>query len=263
MNADPILQAPPRVAPSRSATESAGPSLARLTLVELRKQVDTPVGIVLLVVAALLAGAFGGGSLLVAGSTTYGEVARMAAVPGATLAPILAVLLVTSERTHRTALSTYALVPRRGRVVMAKALASLAIGVAVVALSLLAALLIVPVGALVTGQPPVWELTVTELALFAVGVAISALSGWALGLALGNAPGAIVVLLIWPMLASMVLGINQPWSEVVNWLDVTAVARLANGATGPTALQAVTGILAWVVIPGLVGTRRALVEEVR
>lgn len=242
---------------------ASGPGLARLSVVELRKQVDTGVGMVLVVVAALLAGAFGGGALLLGSADSYGEVARMAAIPGATLAPVLAMLLVTAERSHRTALSTFTLVPRRGRVVAAKAVASMAIGAMVVLLSLVAALVITPVGAAVTGESIGWQLDVRGFAFFAVGVILSALSGWALALAIGNAPAAIVVLLVWPMLSSMILGANQAWSTVVTWLDITAVARLADGASVDLVAKATVGILVWVVVPAVVGIRRVLIEEVR
>lgn len=239
------------------------PTLVRLTGVELRKQVDTPVGIVLVAVGALLAGVFGGGSVLTETSTTYGDVVRLAAVPGATLAPILAILLVTAESSHRTALSTYALVPRRGRVLTAKALASVTIGAIVVVCCLVAALLIVPVGSAVTGRTIAWQLDGGEVGLLAVSVALATLSGWALGLALGNAPAAIVILLVWPMLSSMILSTGLGWSDIVHWLDITAVSRLAEDHGAVAVAKVLTGVAAWVVLPAVIGTWRALTEEVR
>lgn len=254
---------PQRTVPPRTPADVDRPTLLRLTTVELRKQVDTPVGIVLVVVAALLAGVFGGGSALIETNTTYGGVARMAAVPGATLAPILAILLVTTEITHRTALSTYALVPRRGRVLTAKALASVVIGVSVVVLSLLAALLITPVGSAVTGHPIAWRADGVQIGLFTVSVAFATLSGWALGLALKSAPAAIVILLVWPMVSSTILTLDVGWSDVVTWLDITSVSGLAEDHAAIAVAKVLTGIAVWVVLPAVIGTWRALTEEVR
>ena len=64
------------------------------------------------------------------------------------LIPVLGILAVTSEWSQRTALTTFALVPRRERVIAAKLLAGLALALASVAVCLvtsLAATALVPV----------------------------------------------------------------------------------------------------------------------
>lgn len=85
--------------------------LLRLWLVELRKLVDTPAGVALLAVGALLAGVFGGGVALLSEDATLDRIVRLAGTPTGLLLPVLAVLLVTGERQHRTALTGYALTP--------------------------------------------------------------------------------------------------------------------------------------------------------
>ena len=112
--------------------------LLRLWLVELRKLVDTPAGVALLAVGALLAGVFGGGVALLSEDATLDRIVRLAGTPTGLLLPVLAVLLVTGERQHRTALTGYALTPRRGRVLVAKAFAVLTLAVAAWAMALLA-----------------------------------------------------------------------------------------------------------------------------
>ncbi|MEZ5088726.1 MAG: ABC transporter permease subunit [Micropruina sp.] len=119
--------------------------LLRLWLVELRKLVDTPAGVALLAVGALLAGVFGGGVALLSEDATLDRIVRLAGTPTGLLLPVLAVLLVTGERQHRTALTGYALTPRRGRVLVAKAFAVLTLAVAAWAMALLAGVLIAAV----------------------------------------------------------------------------------------------------------------------
>ena len=101
------------------------PSLGRLTLVELRKMADTRAGFWLLVVTALLTIV----TAVIAG-LTFGDTDKtllnMMAVtvqPASILMPVVGILLVTSEWSQRTAMVTFALVPERGRVLMAKLLA--------------------------------------------------------------------------------------------------------------------------------------------
>ncbi len=230
-------------------------SLAMLTLVELRKVVDTPAGIAICVVSALLAGVFGGGAVLYQQPASIGDIALMAGVPGGTLVPVLAILLVTAERTHRTALATYALTPRRHRVLLGKAGAAVALSVAVTPLALLAAVVIGPVGSLVTGDPTAWTVDGGGVGRFTLINVILALTGYVLALATGNAPTSIVIVLTWPMLESMLRAASPTIGAIVRWLDVAAVTEDVS--------RAATALAFWVVVPALVGFRRALRAEVR
>ncbi len=230
--------------------------------VELRKLVDTRVGVALVVAGALLAGVFGGGAVLIRDGQAFGDIARMAAVPGATLVPVLTILLVTAERTHHTALSTYLLVPQRGRVVVAKALASGTLGLAVVLLSLVAGAIITPIAGLLTGQSIAWQMAWPEFGLFAAGVMLSAVSGWALGLGVSHAPAAIVVVLIWPMVASIISTIGDTAAEVVRWLDLASVTTLVDDHSLLAWARVGVGIIVWIGIPAAVGCWRTLTREV-
>lgn len=236
--------------------------IARLCLVELRKLVDTVSGIVLIGVGALLAGVFGGGALLVREDVSFSEVAQLAGVPGGTFVTVLAILLVTGERSHRTALVTYVVTPRRERVVVAKAVAAAALALLLVVFAVVAAAVIVPVGALVTGDEASWAVDPAALAGWAAGTVIGALSGWALGLAIGNAPAAIVLVLVWPMATGLLANVPA-LVPVLPWLDGAAVAGLADGV-GPGDLgRFLSGLAVWVVVPAVVGLLRTVREEVR
>lgn len=234
----------------------------RLVTAELRKLVDTRTGLVLVATGALLAGLFGGGAVLYRPGAPFSEVTQLAGVPGGILATIMAILLVTAERSHRTALVTYTLTPRRGRVALAKAAAAATLGVVVVGLALLAALVIVPVGSAVTGAPANWSIEAPALGWWALGTVVGALSGYALGSAVGNAPAAITLVLIWPMAASL-LGQVPGADAVLAWLDPAALSTLADGVTGVEIGQAVSGIAVWVAIPAAIGLVRLVRTEVR
>ena len=61
--------------------------------------------------------------------------------PQGLLLPVLGILLVTSEWSQRTALVSFTLMPVRGRVLLAKVLASLLAGLAAIALTVVVAVL--------------------------------------------------------------------------------------------------------------------------
>lgn len=236
--------------------------LRRSWLVELRKLIDTRTGAVLTAVGALLTGVFGGGAAL-GKHSSFGSIAQMAGVPAAMMVSILAILLVTAERSHHTALSTFVLQPRRTRVMIAKAGAAVMLALAAGVLSLLAALIITPVGAMVTGTQIPWSIAWAQFGLSLTVSVITALSGVALGMAIGNAPGAIVLMLSWPMIESMIIKMLPAAEPVFGWLDVAAVRNLGDGIQGFEAAQVVTSVAAWVALPGLIGLVRVCREEVR
>lgn len=236
--------------------------IARLCLVELRKLVDTVSGAVLIGVAAVLAGVFGGGALLMRPGAPFSEVAQLAGVPGGTLVVVMAILLVTAEGSHRTALVTYTVTPHRRRVAAAKAVAAATLGLLVVVFAVVAATVIVPVGALVTGDVANWSVETATLACWAAGTVIGALSGWALGLAIGNAPAAIVLVLVWPMMTGMLANVSA-LVPVLPWLDSAAVAGFADGVDPGDLGRFLSGLAAWVVGPAIVGLVRVTRGEVR
>ena len=235
---------------------------ARLWLVELRKLVDTPSSIALLATCALLAGAFGGAATLFVDGVDFGYVARLAGVPLVTLIPVFSILLATSGRTHRTALTAYTLVPERGRVIGAQLLAVVSLSLVAGAATLAAAALITPVGALITGKEIPWSIEWPHHLVLVAGMVLAALSGYALGLATGLAPVAITIVLAWPALA-LLLSVFPVAAEITSWIDVNAVARLGDGATGGELARVASGFAAWILLPGAIGVARELRSEVK
>ena len=117
---------------------AAAPTLPRLVAIELRKTVDTRAGFWLLAASALLAIVVVGLTLAFGHATDlmFGVFfARTVGTVGVLL-PVVGVLAITSEWSQRTAVTTFALVPRRERVIAAKLLAGLLVALASVAVCL-------------------------------------------------------------------------------------------------------------------------------
>jgi hypothetical protein len=207
------------VALTAPAAAAPGPSLARLTLVELRKAVDTRAGFWLQAAVAGLTVA-----LVVlycvfadASDRTFWDTLVLAVTPASILLSVLGVLLVTSEWSQRTAMLTFALVPRRTRVLAAKLWAS-------TVLSLAAFVVCVPVSAIgmlaAPGSSDVWALPADPLARVALSVVLSTVTGLALGALLLSSAPAIVLSFVLPIVSGA-LGSIPHVEPVAVWLDPT------------------------------------------
>jgi ABC-2 type transport system permease protein len=107
-----------------------------LTAVELRKAIDTRAGFWLQIAAALIT-LVAVVLLCIVGEhrdRSLENVLALAVQPANVLLPVAGILLVSSEWTQRTALITFTLVPRRNRVLAAKALAGVVLALAATAI---------------------------------------------------------------------------------------------------------------------------------
>jgi len=217
--------------------------LARLTRVELRKSVDTRSGRWLLAATGLVALVATGLAMFLgkANDHTFGNSASFVQGLITILLPVIGILLVTSEWSQRTALQTFALVPRRSRIIGAKLLAGTVLALVISAVALVLALL-ATVGA---SHPEhgTWHLA-GQIAFGSVLVQLLSLwMGMGFGLLLLSSPAAIVVnfLLptVWTVLASNVHALRsvQPWldstktSEYLFNGDLTAIHWAQIGVT--------------------------------
>ncbi|MCG5459809.1 ABC transporter permease [Micromonospora sp. PSH03] len=253
------------VAP-RHHTPVRRPSLLRLTGVELRKLVDTRAGRWLLITIGLIAAVVVTLQLIYADEAdqTFGNFFVPSLLPVGVLLPVLGILSITSEWSQRTALTTYALVPRRERVVTAKLVA-----VMVAALgSVLASLALAAVGTLVasaTGGAGTWQLD-GSLILNAVILQVTGvLMGAAFGLLLLNPPLAIVgyflLPTVWGVLGEMVRPLRGP-SE---WLDTSKTMEplfSSDALSGEQWGRIVVSLLVWMVLPLAAGLFRTMRREV-
>jgi ABC-2 type transport system permease protein len=239
------------------------PSLLRLAAVELRKMVDTRAGFWLLLsifsvtVAALVATYFAGDG----DDHTFKNMFITAAVPSAILLPIVGILLVSSEWTQRTTLITFALVPRRARVLAAKALA----GATLSGVALVIALALGALGTLIAqpGLDGTWSLSAEMFGQVALYVTASMLMGIAFGVALLSSAPAIVLYFGMPIGFSAIAAI--PWADrFTPWLDWwSSVSILADKPLDATKWgHAGTALAAWVALPLLVGLWRITRSEV-
>ncbi|MEH1027151.1 ABC transporter permease [Micromonospora profundi] len=242
------------------------PSLLRLTTVELRKLVDTRAGRWLLITIGLVVVA------IVTLLLIYGEDAELtfftlfapSLLPVSVLLPVLGILSITSEWSQRTALTTYALVPRRERVVAAKLAAVVLAALA----SVLVTLAVASVGTLVasaTGGAGTWPADIGTLALHATIVQVaSVLMGAAFGLMLLNTPLAIVGYLLLPTIWTVLGEVVRPLNRPADWLDTSRTMEplFTSDVTGGQWARLAVSLLVWLVLPLAVGLVRTLRREV-
>jgi ABC-type transport system involved in multi-copper enzyme maturation permease subunit len=204
----------------------------RLTATELRKMLDTRAGLALLGVTELLAMAIVVVELLAGrpASWTFQTFLFGALTPVGILLPVLGVLSVSSEFSQRTALTTFALVPRRERVLAAKILAAAVLA----ALAVAACALDAALGNLIAGARPhangSWHVTGTMVGAALLMTVLSVFMGVGFGVLLRSSPLAIVVYFVvptaWAFVGSLVSWLHT-WAS---WLDLTMTgAPLARG----------------------------------
>jgi len=251
--------------PSRPlGAADARPSLGRLTSIELRKAADTRAGFWLLLgVLGLIA------AVVVVGILTRDDPSRItfawllsvAVQPASLLLPVVGILLVSSEYSQRTALTTFALVPNRGRILGAKVLAAL--GLTLVAFVACLALAAAGTAVASSGATGTWSLP-TELLgqtlLFLVGGMLTGIGFGATFLA--SAP-AIVLYFMLPIVFAALASI-EAISSVVRWVDPTgAMSAMSEHVLSSTEWgYAGVSLALWVLLPLVVGARRVVRGEV-
>lgn len=250
-------------APAPAVTAATAPSLLTLTRVEFRKLLDTRGLVGTLAVAALLAGATGGGETLRRTATTFGDVAGMALLFGPYFLMALGALLVTSEQRHRTSSTAFALVPRRGRVLAAKAVAIVVLALVAAGLGLLAGTLISAVVPALGIASVSWSFDAGTFAVLVLGLVAAALIGWAMGMATGSLAIALAAYLIWPMVSSLIGSVSPEAAHVLAWLRPEALYTLRDGLTSTTLGQTATSLALWIVLPAVIGWMRLTKGEVR
>jgi ABC-type transport system involved in multi-copper enzyme maturation permease subunit len=184
--------------------------------------------------------------------------------------PILMIMLITSEWSQRTGLTTFTLEPRRQRVIAAKVVAGL--GLAAAATALAAAIAAVGVAlSPANGGEAVWNLGANEVRNYLLTSLISVLVGFALAMLLRNTAAAIVAYfvysLILPSVMEVLVQLVDSFERFAPWIEFNyAQMPLFTGdytATGEQWAQiAVSGTI-WLVIPFALGLRRLVTAEVK
>lgn len=176
-------------------------------------------------------------------------------------APIVGLLAMTSEWTQRTALSTFTLVPRRGRVISAKFLAATVISLALLAIELALAAGVTAIGGAVHGHASYADALVTIRGSI-IFVMLQVIMASAFGALIAHTGVALVLYLTAPAIWADVSG--ELFKGLAPWLDVfDAYARLSSNEPFERFDQTLTSITVWVLIPAAIGVARSLRREVK
>ena len=247
--------------------------LSRLTQVELRKMFDTRSGFWLMAsigIVALLATA---GVILFAPDSelAYSTYAQAIRFPVAVILPLIAILSITSEWSQRSGLTTFTLVPHRGRVIQAKAIASITIGLVSVMLALAIAVLGNLAGSAMTSTSIVWDASLVDCLHFVLGNVLAMLIGFMLGVLIRASSAAIVTYFVYSGLLPTIFGLlagSQLWfRDLQPWIDIQYAQTTLFIFEGPLTGEqwaniGVTGLI-WLVIPLVIGLRAVIRSEVK
>jgi ABC-2 type transport system permease protein len=170
---------------------------------------------------------------------------------------VIAVLSVTIEWSQRSGLTTFTLVPHRGHVIAAKAIAC--VGVAIVSIPL--GFAIGALGNIVAPPSPasiLWDVTVTNMATITLANVLGLLVGFMLGILIRSSARALVGYFVYSFLPTLavILAGSQAWFRHLQpWTDSKLAGRTLKDGTVSAqqwAHLAVTSVI-WLLIPLAIG----------
>ncbi len=260
-----------RPAARRERTTARPIPTGRLFTVELRKTFNTRSGFWLMASIPVLSVLATIGAIVFAprDELTYENLTVVVGTPTGVILPMIAVLSVTSEWGQRTALTTFTLVPNRGRVMATKAAVTIAVGVSAMLTALAIGALGNLVGSTIAGTDPVWNLGALQFTQVVLAAEVGLLMGFMLGVALRNSPGAIVGYFVYALVIhgiSAALASSQEWwADNGAWFDLNwASGRLYEGSlTGEMWAQLGVTALIWLFVPLAFGLRLLLRSEIK
>jgi len=245
--------------------------MTRLVGVELRKMFDTRAGFWLMASVGIVSVLATAAVILWAPDSAIDQETFSSAIgfPLSVILPIIGLLSVTSEYSQRTGLTTYTLVPWRGRVITAKVIVTLAIGVASMFVALAVGAVGNVLGSAITGLDPVWNVTVQEFGQIVLANVLGMLIGLTLGVLMRSSAAAIVGYFVYSLVLPAALGTLaafQSWfADLQPWVDVNfAITRLFDQTmTAEYWQQLGVTTLVWLWIPLAIGLRAVLRAEVK
>jgi ABC-2 type transport system permease protein len=237
----------------------------RLARVELRKLTDTRASRWLLAVMAVATPVFIAVRLLTAAprDLTYSGLVDVTQAPQELLLPALGILAITSEWSQRTGLITFTLVPRRGRVLAAKAAATIGLGLALVAVAFAVAAAGNLLGGLRHGDGS-WSLGAAGFAEIVLVQLLTLLEGLAFGLLLRTSAVAVAAYYVVPTVTGLlfngVAGLKgaAPWVVV----DKAQTPLYTHQMTGASWLHLLSAASIWIALPLAAGIARVLRGEI-
>jgi len=244
----------------------------RLVKVELRKMFNTRSGFWMLISIGVLSVIATGAVIIFApdSAVTYESFARAIGFPMSVILPMIAILAVTSEWSQRSGLTTFTLVPSRGRVIGAKAIATLLVGLGSMAVAFAVGALGNVAGSALAGVDTVWDISLSMAPQTVLGDLVGMAIGFTLGVVLRNSTAAIVgyfvVSLVMPGILVLLAQVRSWFEDLQPWIDWNKTqVVLFDGATNTGKEWAMLGstTMIWIVIPlvvGLLSLRRSEVK---
>ncbi|MBC7633124.1 ABC transporter permease [Aeromicrobium sp.] len=245
--------------------------LLRVVKVELRKMFDTRSGAWLMASIGIVALIATVGVILIANDSDLGFGLFGAAVgfPMTILLPIVAILSVTGEWSQRTGLITFTLLPHRGQVIVAKAIAAVLVAIVSMLLAFAIGALGNIIGSAIAGVDAVWDMKVSDMLLIILGNIFGLLVGFMLGVLIRNSAGAIVAYFVYsfvlPSIFAVLAGFQDWFQNLRPWIDFnfSQTPLFDGGPSGEEWAHLGTSGLIWFVIPLALGVWAVLRSEVK
>lgn len=258
--------------PTFDVSGTAPIPFSRLMRVELRKTFDTRAGRWLAISIAAMVLLVDAIVLIVTvvndQPVSFDDFTGAAAFLTSVLLPVLGIMLVSSEWSQRTAMVTFALEPRRPRVILAKATVGVVLALATVVIALAVGLVCNLLYGGMHGNAD-WSMSWGAVLAFAATQIFSMLGGFALATLLLNTPASIVVFFAYKWVLPIIFAIGgqvMDWfKSFAQWVDFQA----AQGElfdlplTGAQWAHLVVSGIVWLVVPLVLGIWRVLRAEVK
>lgn len=237
----------------------------RLVRTELRKLTDTRAGrwLLLTLVAATPIVALVMVFTMSTKDLNYAKFVDYTSTPEKLLLPILGILTMTSEWSQRTGLVTFVLEPKRGRVLLAKGVAAVGLGIGVSVLMLLVSVVGNVLGQTVRNGNGSWNFAGQVSGEVTLVLLSWLLLGLALGMALLITAAAILVAFVVPNMFSAFFGSGS--KNTTAWFDLNQAQSplYSHDITGKGWIQLLAASALWIGIPMLLGAMRVRRTEVK
>jgi hypothetical protein len=240
---------------------------SRLVRVELRKTYDTRAGMWLMIslvaitlVAAIL-------FLIFADPTSDLSMLNFVGMSSffqALLLPVLGILVVTSEWSQRTGLVTFTLEPSRLRLLAAKTVAVILLGIAAAVLAVVFSAIMTALAGLFYSDGGSWDFGPYSWLQLIVQQLFYLLAGYALGTIFLNSAAAIVISYILPLAFSIL--VSFPWfQDAAPWLDKNTATQhmLSDDMPASDWWRILVTSIWWLWLPLAAGVYRVVRSEIK
>ena len=194
---------------------------------------------------------------------TFNKLVDYSSTPEKVLLPALGILAMTSEWSQRTGLVTFTLVPNRRRVLLAKFMATLSLGLMVSAVMFAACAVGNLLGGLRHGNGS-WSFGLSGFAEITLVQLVGLMEGMAFGMALLITAAAVVSYYVLPTLWSALFA-TSALKRAGSWVDLNKAAGnlYDQKITGTGWLQLLVAATLWICLPLTFGVWRVSRTEIK